>query len=82
MGSSLSTIPLELPLSDSSKRGQKYLDQNAKHFMAETETELKFKDNFVELLILEATGNWYETLFCQTGCLSSFIIIDSSQESC
>lgn len=27
--------------------------------MSETDTGITFKDNFIELLMLEETGNWY-----------------------
>jgi hypothetical protein len=60
--SSLFNASLDSPLFECLKRGQKYLDRNAKQLVAETETHLTFKDNFLELLILEATGNWYEAL--------------------
>ena len=39
-------------------RGQQWLDRNSPSFVAETQTGQTFKDNFVELLMLEATGNW------------------------
>lgn len=45
---------------DCLSRGQKYLDRNARHWLAETDTGITFKDNFMELLMLEATGNWYQ----------------------
>lgn len=38
--------------------GEGWLNRNARKFTAETETGLTFKDQFVEFLILEATGNW------------------------
>jgi hypothetical protein len=40
------------------EKGQAWLEKNAKTMMAETDTGLEFKDNFLEFLILEATGNW------------------------
>lgn len=40
------------------RRGEAYLNNHAQRWQAETDTGLKFKDNFLELLILEATGNW------------------------
>lgn len=39
-------------------KGEGWLHQHAKTMEAETDTGLKFKDNFLEFLILEATGNW------------------------
>ncbi|KAF2748684.1 hypothetical protein M011DRAFT_374562, partial [Sporormia fimetaria CBS 119925] len=45
-------------MTEAIKKGETWLAQNAKTFQAETDTGLSFKDNFVEFLILEATGNW------------------------
>jgi hypothetical protein len=57
--SSLINVSFDSPsLFECLRRGQRYLDHNAKQFVAETENNLTFKDNFIELLILEATGNW------------------------
>lgn len=41
------------------RKGNEYLTRNARRWEAETDNGIKFKDNFVELLMLEATGNWY-----------------------
>lgn len=45
-------------INEAIRKGQAYLDRHAKKWEAETDNGLKFKDNFVEFLILEATGNW------------------------
>jgi hypothetical protein len=45
-------------MAEAVKKGDAWLHQNARTMEAETDTGLKFKDNFLELLILEATGNW------------------------
>jgi hypothetical protein len=39
-------------------KGEAWLNQHAQKMEAETDTGLKFKDNFLEFLILEVTGNW------------------------
>jgi hypothetical protein len=64
------------------KRGQRYLDHNAKQFVAETENNLTFKDNFIELLILEATSNWYEAMSRLAGQFDAFNGAKSTQEPC
>lgn len=51
-------------ISEAINKGDAYLNRHAPHWEAETDTGLKFKDNFVELLILEATGNWYDRISC------------------
>jgi FMN phosphatase YigB (HAD superfamily) len=46
-------------LGDPLKRGQAFLDRNAKMMVSETDNSISIKDNFAQLLILEATNNWY-----------------------
>jgi histidinol phosphatase-like enzyme len=46
-------------LGDPLKRGQAFLDRNAKMMVSETDYGISIKDNFAQLLILEATNNWY-----------------------
>ena len=41
------------------RKGDAYLNRNSRQWEAETDNGLKFKDNFVQFLMLEATGNWY-----------------------
>ena len=40
-------------------RSHRWLEANARRYVAETETGVKFKDNYLEFLILELTQNWY-----------------------
>jgi histidinol phosphatase-like enzyme len=44
---------------DPLKSGQAFLDRNAKMMVSETGNGISIKDNFAQLLILEATNNWY-----------------------
>ncbi|KAF1954259.1 hypothetical protein CC80DRAFT_595372 [Byssothecium circinans] len=45
-------------ISDVIERDEEYLERNTRTWQAETDSGLTFKDNFVEFLMLEATGNW------------------------
>lgn len=42
----------------SAQKGQSWLSRNAHAFVSETETGLAWKDNYLEALLLEVTGNW------------------------
>ena len=40
------------------QKGESWLSRNARAFVSEAETGLSWKDNFLEALLLEVTGNW------------------------
>lgn len=42
----------------SAQKGQSWLSRNAHTFVSEAETGIAWKDNFLEALLLEVTGNW------------------------
>ena len=47
-----------LKLAQSIGKAQSWLEENKQTFLAETDTGITFKDNFVSLLILELSKRW------------------------
>lgn len=53
------SLSLRNLLENTIQRGMAYLIQNSGSHHCVTSTNVKIEDNFADILILEATGNWY-----------------------
>lgn len=51
---------LEMQIASSLERAKSLLDSTLGGFVSTTNTDVKISENFFPLLMLEATGNWYD----------------------